>query len=209
MLGTNISTLSILKINLSDHPFIKYDIFEVHNNSPSRGNTIDIVAQYCEHHNMPYISQLTNNSSLNHAFPTRNRTTVWILSIGIKKPTTVKQVLEDISIQKLAGKCNRDHVITYTRDKIISRINIQLNRSMLNQISNIQTIGNKRISLLKKPLTKYHIGDVVKSPHISACYDSIFSNHEKMAKSTTFSAPFLRSSLPPDKKFSDLGFILG
>ena len=41
---------------------------------------------------------------------------------------------------------------------------------------------------------------MVKSPLVSDWYDSIFSNYETMAKSTTFSAPFLRSSLPPDTK---------
>ena len=30
-----------------------------------------------------------------------------------------------------------------------------------------------------------------------------------MAESTTLSAPFLRSSLPPDKKRSNQGYILG
>ena len=44
------STLPKLKLYLSYHPFIKYDIFEVTVNFPSRG-------QYCENHNMPYIYQ--------------------------------------------------------------------------------------------------------------------------------------------------------
>ena len=57
MLGTNISTLSTLKIELSDNIFVKDDIFEVHVNFPPRGTPIGIVAQYFEHHNMSYISQ--------------------------------------------------------------------------------------------------------------------------------------------------------
>ena len=57
ILGTNISTLPTLKIDLSHHPFIKYDIFEVNVNLPPRGTTIGIVAQYCGHNNMSYISQ--------------------------------------------------------------------------------------------------------------------------------------------------------
>ena len=56
------------------------------------------------------------------------------------------------------------------------------------------------ISLPKKPLTPYHIGDVVNSPLIPDRCASIFANDEKMAKSTTFSAPFLPSSLSPDTK---------
>ena len=58
----------------------------------------------------------------------------------------------------------------------------------------------KLISIPTKPPTPDHIGDVVKRPLISEWYDSIFSNNEKMETSTTFSAPFLSSSLPPDTK---------
>ena len=57
MRGTNTSTLTTLKIDLSDHPFIKYDIFEVNVNLSLRGTPIGIVAQYYEHHNMLYIYQ--------------------------------------------------------------------------------------------------------------------------------------------------------
>ena len=121
MLGKNTSTLPTLKIDLSYHPLNKDDIFEVDVNFPPRGTPIGIVTQYCEHHNMSYISQSTNNSPWNDKFPDRNRTNVWILSIGIKKPTTVKQVFETISIQQLTGKCNRVHFITSRRDNNIVR----------------------------------------------------------------------------------------
>ena len=53
----NISTLPTLKIDLSDHPFIKDNIFEVNVNFPPRGITIVIVTQNCEHHNISYISK--------------------------------------------------------------------------------------------------------------------------------------------------------
>ena len=84
MLGKNTSTLKTLKFDLSDHPFIKDDIFEFSVNFPPRGTPMGIVAQYYEHHNISHISQSTNNSPFNYAFPYRNRTGVWILSIGIK-----------------------------------------------------------------------------------------------------------------------------
>ena len=51
------------KIDLSDHPFIKDDIFEVTVNFPPRGNTVGVVTQYYKHHNMSYISQSENNNS--------------------------------------------------------------------------------------------------------------------------------------------------
>ena len=51
-----------------------------------------------------------------------------------------------------------------------------------------------------KPLTPYHAGCVVKSPLRYDWYNSIFSNYGKFPKSTTFSAPFLRSSLRLDTK---------
>ena len=81
VLGTNTSTLPTLEIDLSDHHFIKYDIFEGHINLPPRCTHIGIVSQYCEHHNMSYISQSRSNIPWNHAFPAINRTNVWILII--------------------------------------------------------------------------------------------------------------------------------
>ena len=106
--------------------------------------------------------------------------------------------LEAISIQKLTVKCNRLHEITACRDKDIIRTNLQQNRYIFNQIRHIKAIWNKLISLPTTPATPDHIGDVVKTPLRYEWCDSIFSNHEKMSTSTTFSAPFLLSSLPPE-----------
>ena len=53
------------------------------------------------------------------------------------------------------------------------------------------------IILPTKPPAPDHIGDIVKSHHRAEWYYSILVNDEKMAKPTTFSAPFISSSLPP------------
>ena len=92
------------------------------------------------------------------------------------------------------------HVITSLRDKDIIRNNLKGNRYIFNQIRHMQAIGNNIIIPLLKNLTPDHIGDVVNIPLRSEWYDSIFSNHEKISASTTFIAPFLRSSIPPDTK---------
>ena len=47
ILVTNNSTIIILQIDLSYHPFIKYDIFEGNVNFPSRGTPIGNTTQYC------------------------------------------------------------------------------------------------------------------------------------------------------------------
>ena len=143
MHGKNTSTLPTLKIDLSDHPFIKYDIFEGIVDFSPRGTPIGINTKYCEHHNMSYISQSENNFPWNHAFPTRNRTTFWILSIGRKEPTSSHQVLGAISSQKLTRKCNMVHVITARRDKDIIRNNLQENICIFNQIRHIKSLRNK------------------------------------------------------------------
>ena len=65
---------------------------------------------------------------------------------------------------QLTGKCNKLHVIKSRRDKDIVITNIQESMCTLNQIRQIQVIGNKLISLPKKPQTQDHIGYVVKSP---------------------------------------------
>ena len=54
MLGTNNFALPTLEIDLSVRPFIKYDIFEVNENSPPRRTPIGIVEKSCEHYYMSY-----------------------------------------------------------------------------------------------------------------------------------------------------------
>ena len=135
--GTNTSTLPKIKIYLSDHPFIKDDIFEVNVNFLQRGTPIGIVTQYCEHQNMSYISQSANNSLWYHAFPDRNSTNVWILGIFSQEPKTFQQVLESISSHKLTVKSNRVKVITACRYKGIIRTNLQENRCIFNQIRHV------------------------------------------------------------------------
>ena len=46
MLVKNTPTSPTLKIDLSDHPFIKDDIFDANSNLPPRGTPIGIIAQY-------------------------------------------------------------------------------------------------------------------------------------------------------------------
>ena len=89
MIGTNIYYLTALKNDLSEHPFIKYDTFEVNVTFPLRGTPIGIVSQYCENHNMYYVSQSKNNIPRKQASTERNITNVCILSIGRKLPKTV------------------------------------------------------------------------------------------------------------------------
>ena len=81
MSGTNVSTLTKLKNYISDHPFIKYDIFEVTVKFPPRGTPIIILAQYFENHNIYYIYHSTNNIPCKRYLTLRNRTNVWILKI--------------------------------------------------------------------------------------------------------------------------------
>ena len=56
MLDKNISTLPTLKFDPLENPFIKYDIFEGNVNFTPKGTPISIITQYCEHHNISYIS---------------------------------------------------------------------------------------------------------------------------------------------------------
>ena len=61
-------------------------------------------------------------------------------------------------------------------------------------------IGNKLISIPKKPTTPYHINDVLKIPLRSKWYESILEYDKKMTRSTTFSAPFLSYFFPTETK---------
>ena len=119
--GTDTTALPTIKIDPSDHPFIKYDIFEAAVTFPARFNPIDIITYYCEHHKITYIYQSNNNSPHNRAFPEIQRTNVCILGVWIKEPTTVKEAMEAVPSQQLTGKCNKVHVIKSLRDRSILR----------------------------------------------------------------------------------------
>ena len=73
-----------LKNDLSDPTFIKYDIFEVTVTFTPKGTPIGISDQYYDNQNMSYVSQSTKNSPHNRTLPARNKTNLYILSIGRK-----------------------------------------------------------------------------------------------------------------------------
>ena len=73
---------------------------------------------------MTYIYLSNNNSPYKIAFPSRQINNVWVLSIGIKDPTTVQKVVEDVPSQQLTGKCNNIQVIIDQRHKTIMRRNL-------------------------------------------------------------------------------------
>ena len=78
---------------LSDHLFVKYDIFEATVKFPPRGAPILIITYYCEHHNMTYISQSNNNITFKISFPARQKINVWIIIVLRKVTNTVQQVM--------------------------------------------------------------------------------------------------------------------
>ena len=84
MTGKNVPTLTTIINDLSDTPFIENDIFEVTVKFSPRGTLIGTIDEYFEHQNMSYIFQSTNNRPLKHDLTAKNRTNVWVLSIGIK-----------------------------------------------------------------------------------------------------------------------------
>ena len=71
-----------------------------------------------------------------------------------------------------------------------------------------QSAKSGAAGLTTKPPEPDNIGDAVKIPLISEWYFSIFTNYDKISRSTTFSASFLCSLLPPEKIIMQ-GYILG
>ena len=111
--------LITIRIDLYDHPFIKYDIYESTVTLTSRGNPNVIIKYYCDHNNMTYVTQSNNNNPLDIDLPARKRANAWILCIVRKDPTTVQQVVEDVSSQQLTEKYNKFHVIPFQIDKLM------------------------------------------------------------------------------------------
>ena len=138
-----------LKIDLSDHPFIKYDIFEVNANFPKRGTPIGFVIQYCGHNNMSYLYQQANNNPWYHEFPDRNRTNVWILGICRKELITVQQVSESISSHQLTGNAtgcmsSQPSEIRTLSGQIVNKIG-----AYSIKLDTYRTLGTKYLAFLK------------------------------------------------------------
>ena len=115
------------KIDLYGHLVIKGGIFEAIVTFSPMGTPIVIINYYFEHYSTTYIYQSNNNIPWNRDLPKRQRTTVWIINIGRKYPTTVQHVIEAVSSQQLLVKCNKFYVITSHRNKSSLKTNLQEN----------------------------------------------------------------------------------
>ena len=80
-------------------------------------------------------------------------------------------VVKYVYSKQITGKCNKFHVITVCRDKIMPRKKLKENTSILNHIRYIQAIGNKMNSLPTNPPAPDHIGDILKSTIRSKLYN--------------------------------------
>ena len=83
------------------------------------------------------------------ALPATKRTNLWIKTIVIKNPTTLRQVMVSISSQHIKDRFNRIHVITARRYKNLLITNIQENRYIFNKKRHIKVIGGNSFALLQ------------------------------------------------------------
>ena len=66
------------------------------------------------------------------------------------------------------------------------------------QSSSSSPVINKLIQTPTKPSSIDHVGDIKNNPFASGWIEAIFEHFDKMHRSQTFSAPFLRDKLPPN-----------
>ena len=126
---------------------------------------------------------------------------------------TASKVIEYLrSLQQEASSVNISAI--FARRVASNRTSLYGNRAVFNQIRLLSTpqpvidstppsviapVGLKIVSSPIRPETPNHFGATYHGPFASDWRDALFHNYNKMMASGTFSAPILRSSVPPMK----------
>ena len=190
-------------LETSLHPMFEDSPVDVNMDLSPSDKRLGIKLAQCEYFNMPYMTQSLPGSTWRQSFGEEYWTNMWILSIDGNEPITCETVLRILRNAQKRKRTNSIHIIAVKRKHAVIRTSLAENRAAFNQIRFrpiVDAVANKLISTPIKPDTPEHIGQIVNSPHKPEWTEAIFENYEKMHRSSTFSAPFLRSDLPPGTK---------
>jgi hypothetical protein len=205
------------EIDISDLPHFDSTIFSLTILLPPIGQYLGCQLCTCLYHNLPYLSSFTKGTHLSQLFSSHgpHNTTYWILSLNNKEFSHAPSVVTYIrSIQQQ----NTTTPITgffAKRNSSTPRSTFEENRALFNQI-------HLTISLIKEPLSYHptsipvpirfttvvsptqpiapaHIGQLQQNPFYSDWKSSLLQNYDKLLTAGTWSAPILRSSVPPNK----------
>jgi hypothetical protein len=204
-----------VSIDISDCPSFTSHIFTLHITIPPKGHPLGCTIMTCTYYHLLYIHQLTKGSTLatHLAQQGPHNATFWLLSINHQEFSTAEQAAKFISSLQLPSTSTTVPFILAHRQST-ERTSLADNRALFNQIrlsyhpdplpdpsSNpiIAPVGCKVISLPTHPIAPEHIGKLSSNLHAPDWKEANFENYQKMHNTGTWSAPHLRSSVPPGK----------
>ncbi len=202
-------------VDIVDHPHLETVPFTVSLQLPRQGIGLGCFISTDIYHNLPYISSFTPGTPLasqllQHG---QHNSSFWILSLHSKEFSTAPKVIDFLKSLQIPDTTIYIEAI-FARRVASQRTSLSGNRVIFNQIrlrtdrapvddsispSVIVPVGMKVVSSPVRPDTPSHFGATYHSPFASDWRDALFQNYDKMLTTGTFSAPILRTSVPPNK----------
>jgi hypothetical protein len=206
-----------ITIDIADHLYLESPIFSLSITLPPLGLLLGCDLGTYPYHNLPYISHFTKGSHLAQLFSPYGvyNSTFWILSLHSKEFSQAPSVASYVrSLQQQ----HTSTIITgyFAKRKPPTRSTFEENRAIFNQIklSNLSVqptaspcnsipipvpMGMTVVITPVCPIAPNHIGKIHNNPYYADWKSSLFKNDDKMLSSGTWSAPMLRSTVPPNK----------
>jgi hypothetical protein len=209
------TTLPEYTINVSDQPSFDGPLFQLHLALPPKGTPLGCILQTCSCYNLPFISHYTKGTLLATSLSKHGHTssTFWVLSVNDQEFNTAESTAHYITSLQLPSQSRLILFILVHRHPA-TRSTYADNRAIFNQIKlfyhqdipdttppspSIVPTGLKVVSLPDCPMAPAHIGQLSSNPLASDWKEAVFDNYSKMQCTGTWSAPLLRSSIPPGK----------
>ncbi len=214
---TSSITLPECSIDTQSTPLLGHPIFSIQLSLPPIGQSIGCTITTCSYNNLPYIESFHRGTSLAQSLLANGsyNSTFWILSINNTEFTTASSVVSHL--HQLQEPSKTVFLPCFLAKRIApTRSSLAENRAMFNQIrltynqeppSNtslpiptVVPVGMKVLSLPTRPDAPSHFGQLSHNPLQNDWMEALFDNYDKMARTGTWSAPMLRSLLPPSQQ---------
>jgi len=211
-----ISPLEV-SIDLTEHPFIDSPLITIYLHLPPIGQYLGCTIGTCPLHNLPFFAKTTPGTLLAQQLQPYgpHNATFWILSCNSTEFSSAQGLIEYLkSTQQPSLVTNVQCIIA--KRKPTTKTTIEEHRAIFNQIhltsmiksqpnDNTSTnyivlpIAKTVVSSPTRPPTPNHVGELSRQPLFAEWKSALFKNYDKMLHSGTWSAPILRSSIPPEK----------
>jgi hypothetical protein len=175
---------------------------------PPIGTSLGITLAFDDDYCLCYLASCDAYSLFLQALPPYYLRNIYILTVNNSDPVTVDGTLASLK------SCQVLHAMSPIELGIIKRNShhrtaLEEQRAMFNQVRfapvtvpdhpiPIEPVACRAITAGIKPDTPAHLGDMLKSPYKAEFKAAHFENYDKMYRTGTWSAPVIRSLLPPD-----------